>query len=186
MKKIHWIIAIVVALIALTVEGAFYYFSHRGQDALTEGQAIRILQDSYPELTDYPSDTLPPRSIRSEADGEGWYVAFVQEGSGRPMLGAKCFHVSADESVRATGEFQPSRAVSDFAIKNCAELPEQKPANRPAIVDFFACSDYCPEPEEEYMVKVYEGVTEEAECEELGGILDSMTGWGTTYYCRVK
>lgn len=57
---------------------------------------------------------------------------------------------------------------------------------KPAIVDFFACGDYCPEPREQYMVKVYAGITDPVECQKIGGRLSSFVGWETTYYCAVE
>lgn len=57
---------------------------------------------------------------------------------------------------------------------------------KPPIVDHFACSDYCPGPKEQYMVKVYQGITDETECAKLGGQPSSYTGWGTTKICLIK
>jgi hypothetical protein len=58
-----------------------------------EREAIRIVHNTYPELEVYPSDELPPRSIRTEKAPGGWYVAFIQEGSGLPILSAQCYYV---------------------------------------------------------------------------------------------
>jgi len=57
---------------------------------------------------------------------------------------------------------------------------------KPPIVDHFACSDYCPGPQEKYMVKIYQGVEDEGECRKLGGKPSSYTGWGTTKICIVE
>lgn len=54
---------------------------------------------------------------------------------------------------------------------------------RPAIVEVFACSDYCPGPEEQYMKRVYEGVSDEAECRALGGEPYTYHGWGQFTVC---
>lgn len=40
---------------------------------------------------------------------------------------------------------------------------------KPKIVEEFLCGDYCPGSAEQYMKHVYEGVTDENECRELGG-----------------
>lgn len=56
-------------------------------------------------------------------------------------------------------------------------------ADRPPIVEVFACSDYCPGPEEKYLKNVYEGVDDEATCLELGGKPHIYLGWGTYFIC---
>ncbi len=58
--------------------------------------------------------------------------------------------------------------------------------DKPPVVDHFACSDYCPGPREKYLVKIYEGVTDEDQCIKLGGEFRSYTGWSTNYICVVK
>ena len=55
--------------------------------------------------------------------------------------------------------------------------------SRPSIVDIFACSDYCPEPREKYMIKVYKDVSDKEECQKLGGRPSSFTGWTTHNIC---
>ncbi len=54
---------------------------------------------------------------------------------------------------------------------------------KPLIVDHFACSDFCPGPREQYMVKVYDGVTDPEACRALGGMPQTYTGWGTFRIC---
>jgi hypothetical protein len=70
---------------------------------LNERNAIELLQNTYPELRAYPSDELPPRSIRTEQTPDGWYVAFIQEGSGLPILSARCYFVGNDQVTMVTG-----------------------------------------------------------------------------------
>jgi hypothetical protein len=54
------------------------------------------------------------------------------------------------------------------------------------IVKVFACSDYCPGPEEKYIKRVYEGVTDVDECRKLGGKPYTYLGWGQRSVCEVK
>jgi hypothetical protein len=54
---------------------------------------------------------------------------------------------------------------------------------KPRIVTRFACSDYCPGPKKQYMVKVYEGVEDKEECEKLGGKHVTYYGWGKFDIC---
>lgn len=57
---------------------------------------------------------------------------------------------------------------------------------KPPIVDHFACSDYCPGPEEQYTKKVYEGINNELDCEKVGGTPYTYTGWGTVTICLAE
>jgi hypothetical protein len=97
-------------------------------------EAISILKASYPEFEGYPNDNLPPQSILTEKAEQGWRVAFVQEGSGVPVIGAKCFLVNDNKSTQHTGDFKPASAEdADFYINNCssyglAELPPEPSA----------------------------------------------------------
>jgi len=91
------------------------------QGMISEGEAIRILTNTYPDLCAYPSDGLPPRSVRTEQAPEGWYVAFIQEGSGLPILSARCYYVDNDRTTRLTGMVNQSIMVlpQDFSPRWC-------------------------------------------------------------------
>lgn len=82
---------------------------------IEQGEAIRIVQAACPDLLAYPSDGLPPRSIRAERSANGWHLAFIQEGSGLPILSARCYLVTDDRAIIATGRIDQSLMV----------LPEQ-------------------------------------------------------------
>ena len=73
-----------------------------------------------------------------------------------------------------------------IAIAGCARDLADEDRERPEIVEVFACSDYCPGPEEKYLKRVYDGVTDEEECRELGGRLYTYIGWGEHTVCEVK
>jgi hypothetical protein len=120
MRKNQYLYIILLTVLLLVV-GSIFYLTNSGKNSLTESKAISILKTAYPEFNSYPNDNLPPQSIRTEKDMNGWYVAFVQEGSGRPILGAKCFFVNNDESIRPIGEFNPSIEDIDFSIKTCTK-----------------------------------------------------------------
>jgi hypothetical protein len=83
---------------------------------LTRESAIGLVKAKYPELVGYPSDGLPPRSIGSEDSSEGWYLAFIQNGSGRPILSARCFLVSDEGNVTPTGQYEPHSMPELLAI----------------------------------------------------------------------
>lgn len=68
----------------------------------------------------------------------------------------------------------------------CVSETGTESSDTPKIVDVFACSDYCPGPEEKYVKRVYDGVTDEGECRKLGGKLYTITGWGKRTICEVQ
>jgi len=83
--------------------------------------AIRIVQNTNPDLMAYPSDQFPTKSIRTEKAPDGWYVAFIQEGSGVPIISAQCYYVGNDKKVRPTGLVNHSIMVQlqDFSAQKC-------------------------------------------------------------------
>ena len=118
MKKNQYLY-IVLLLIVLVLVGYIIYSNNSNNSNLIESEAISILKNAYPEFENYPNDNLPPQSISTEKDADGWYVAFVQEGSGRPILGAKCFFVQNDKTIRILGEFNPKIGDIVFSLKTC-------------------------------------------------------------------
>ena len=67
----------------------------------------------------------------------------------------------------------------------CVSESEPEVPERPAIVEVFACSDNCPGPEEQYIKRIYEGVSDEDECRRLGGEPYTIFGWGQRTICEV-
>ena len=114
MDKKHAIILFSIGIAAIII--AAYIFLPKSGSGLARDKAIDILKTEYPEFNDYPSDTLPPKDIAAEQGADGWHVAFMQLGSGRPMLSAKCFLVKNDGSIIKTGEFNPGMDSNVFEI----------------------------------------------------------------------
>lgn len=85
-----------------------------GDQAISEEEAISLIKKQYPQLQDFPSDSLPPKIIRSEKSSNGWYVMFETQGSGRPIIEAKCFFVDNVKTVTQIGEYKPE--VGDMKI----------------------------------------------------------------------
>lgn len=50
--------------------------------------------------------------------------------------------------------------------------------------EFFACSDYCPLPQEQYMVKAYKWIKNPVLCYALWGKPGTVYGWGERDYCE--
>jgi len=105
-----FIVFVVVMLVAvlILVEG--------NKNGLTESEAISLLKAAHPEFKNYPNDNLPPQSIQTKQASKGWYVAFVQEGSGRPILEAKCFLVTDDKNITCIGEYVPKVGEDRFDL----------------------------------------------------------------------
>lgn len=115
-KNRHLWIAGFAAVMLIVV----FCLTNANENRLTESEAISVLKTAYPEFRDYPNDNLPPQSIRTEKGANGWHVAFVQEGSGRPIIHASCFFVKNDKSIRQVGNFSPvSMGDIDFSLKTC-------------------------------------------------------------------
>jgi len=66
---------------------------------------------------------------------------------------------------------------------SCAGAPEEVSDDKPAVVDVFACSDYCSGPAEQYRKRVYAGVSDAGECQELGGQPYTYVGWAEHTVC---
>ncbi|HJW65863.1 MAG TPA: hypothetical protein VJ507_03670 [Candidatus Bathyarchaeia archaeon] len=109
MKKIQKISVLALVVVMLVAVSIFYLVRNKTNTDLTESEAISLLKAAYPEFKTYPNDKLPPQSIQTRQAMNGWYVAFVQEGSGRPILEAKCFLVTVDKTITSIGEYAPSR-----------------------------------------------------------------------------
>jgi hypothetical protein len=111
-QKIGILAVIVIVLVAISI----LYFFNNSKIALKESEAISLLKEKYPEYKNYPNDHLPPQSIQTKQTSNGWYVAFVQEGSGRPILEAKCYFITDDKSIIFIGEYLPKVGEDRFGL----------------------------------------------------------------------
>ena len=88
---------------------------------ISEEEAISLIKKQYPQLQDFPSDGLPPKIIRSEKSTYGWYVMFVTQGSGIPIIEAKCFLVDNARIVYQIGKYENTGDMkNDLSIKTCS------------------------------------------------------------------
>ena len=71
-------------------------------------------------------------------------------------------------------------------IVACAGDPVDAELEVPEIVEIFACGDYCPGPEEKYLKRVYDGVTDEEECRKLGGKPYTWIDWRQKWVCEAR
>jgi hypothetical protein len=115
MKKYQIIVFIAVVFVMLMAVPV-YYLTSSNKSSLSESEAISLLKAVYPEFKNYPNDNLPPQSIQTKQAVNGWYVAFVQEGSGRPILEAKCFLVTSDKTLTSLGVYAPKVGEDRFDL----------------------------------------------------------------------
>lgn len=88
---------------------------------ISKEQAILLIKNQHPKLQDFPSNGLPPKTIHAEKSGVGWHIMFETQGSGVPIIEAKCFLVDGDGTVVATGEYKNSGNLKQIlSIKICS------------------------------------------------------------------
>jgi hypothetical protein len=86
-----------VALFVVAIAIALFYMSgvdDQTSSGISKSAAIELVKTNFPELKDYPSTNFPLKAIAAEKDTSGWRISFILEGSGRPVLAARCFLVS--------------------------------------------------------------------------------------------
>ena len=118
------ILTITIVFLILLSAGFVVWFifapKSSGHETIDEATAVQIIKSQFPEMKGYPRDQLPPTSIRTEKSEDGWYVAFVQEGSGVPIIEARCFLVKNDKSILQRKYIpQDSERVGEFSVKEC-------------------------------------------------------------------
>jgi len=90
------------------------------EQMISEEGAISLIKKQYPQLQDFPSDGLPPKIIRSEKSNYGWYVMFETQGSGIPIIEAKCFLVDNAKIVYLIGKYKNTGDMkNNLSIKTC-------------------------------------------------------------------
>lgn len=112
----------VVCLVILTL---LYFATREEKKGFSTGNEVTAyLQTKYPELLT-TSGGLAPRTVTIEKVGTDWYVAYVQNGSGRPILSARCFHVTNDASVSEQNyAVPPGDTSTKFSAKDCKTIQE--------------------------------------------------------------
>jgi hypothetical protein len=103
------------------VEVRTWWDTYGKQGLPDERDAIRIVQETWPDLRDYSPGHLTLKTIGTQKVPDGWYVAFIQEGSGVPIISARCYHVGNDLTVRQAGQLNHSTMVQrgDFSPVTC-------------------------------------------------------------------
>ncbi len=122
-NKILILISILIALFCLGI--GYWFFGHKFSTSKTisESTAIETIKNKFPELKEYPNDKLAPKSIKTEKARDGWYVAFVQEGSGRPIISATCFFVDNNKNIMSMKTYTPGveeDSAAEFSPRTCS------------------------------------------------------------------
>ncbi len=73
--------------------------------------------------------------------------------------------------------------IEKSEVRNINPEDVNSSQEKPQIVDHFACSGYCPMPDKDYWVKIYEGIKDKDECLKLGGRTATYYGWGEFHIC---
>ena len=137
MNKKLYIVVFVLALIGV-VSFVLEYTSYRGgEKVVTQEAAINSVIELYPELAIYKTTSLPPSSIEAKETSEGWYVAFIQSGSGLPgILNAKCYQVYNSKSVILVGAYirQGDEIAQDIVLETCKPIFDQ--STTPSILPY--------------------------------------------------
>ena len=133
-------IFLVLALVAFVVLSVNLYvvLSSKTLKVLSEDDAIDIMLIEYPKLAEYQTTDLPPSSILSKQRRDGWYLGFIQRGSGVPgILDAQCYFVNNDKTITVIGEYtrESEAVVQEIALETC--LPgvsvSEAPPNTPEV-----------------------------------------------------
>jgi hypothetical protein len=98
-----------------------WWEKYGSEQVLDEATALTLARNRSPGLSAYPSGEFPVKTIRTEQAAGGWYVAFITEGSGVPIVSAECYFVGNNQSVRATKSVEGSLMVNpaDFSAQAC-------------------------------------------------------------------
>lgn len=132
------LLMLISIFIVLLCAGFSYWFISKSK-TISEATAIEIIKNKFSDLKEYPSNQLPPKSIKTEKANDGWYVAFIQEGSGKPIIGAKCFFVNNNEDVVEIDKFDSSinNNTLNISPKTCkSTLPKDNQTEKPTPSSF--------------------------------------------------
>jgi hypothetical protein len=141
--KLTIILAIAAAIILICVSATVLYFawnSIKNSTPLTEKDAVTAIQNKYQELKGYPSDSFSLRSIVTEKADDGWYVAFITNGSGVPIIKAQCFLITNNYSMTQK-EYNPQEQLlnGEFSAKDCRPLGTPRSGDSCVVEN---CHDY--------------------------------------------
>lgn len=137
--KVRAFISICILLAVISAVAGFVLYVFHAQDQKSKEEAISLIQRTYPELLGYPSDNLPPRLIKAEKADDGWHVAFIQNGSGVPIIRARCFLVSNDVVISESSYNANGEVGINFSAKTCTMTADATNTNTGLINQSQTC-----------------------------------------------
>jgi hypothetical protein len=123
-------LAFAVVIIFVVVVG-FTLLHTSPPSTLSQSDATQAVLAVHPELAAYQTTSLPPSSIETQQAQDGWYVAFIQRGSGLPgILTAQCYHVSNAKNVTFVNQFSKdgNAVVESIDFATCAPTYAEEPS----------------------------------------------------------
>ncbi|MFA7286572.1 MAG: hypothetical protein WC052_02860 [Patescibacteria group bacterium] len=116
-------------LLVLAVAFSLAYFFTPKTGILNKEDAINAVIRLHPELEAYKTTSLPPSSIETKEARDGWYVGFIQSGSGVPgILNAKCYKVD-EKNVAPVGTYagDSTRTTKSIVLQTCEPVFAEQP-----------------------------------------------------------
>ncbi len=114
------LIAVIIVVLLFLIAG-YWYLKESKPTTISESVAIETIKKQFPELKAYPSNEFPQKSIKTEKAVDGWYVAFVLEGSGVPVVNAQCFLIKDNKSITPIEYTSQNNFNStEFSAKECS------------------------------------------------------------------
>ena len=90
---------------------------------IDEENALNAVKNQSAEVRAFLQDEnlrFVGKVIRTEKSGDLWYVAFIQPGSGVPIISATCYSVNASGAITMTGSSDHPKVMPDkFSATGC-------------------------------------------------------------------
>ncbi len=131
MNKIALIVGTIV-LLAAAVGAVLFFRADATARIMAEEDAVETIIEVHPELETYKTTSLPPSSIITKQLGTGWYVAFIESGSGvSGILTARCYRVSETTRVEQVGTFTAERGqpAERMQLETCSPIFGEEPTS---------------------------------------------------------
>jgi hypothetical protein len=122
-KQLYIFVAIISVLLVLI--GLMVVLSGGNSKSLnvTEFSKRGLIETAYPEFKNYEfQDSFAGKVTMYEQVGEDYYMAYVENGSGVPIVAATCFKVDADLKVTKIGTYPDpldTQSYQTIDLKTC-------------------------------------------------------------------
>lgn len=116
---------LIMVAILVAVGSLIYFSNQKNNPLINQEQAIDAVIKLRPELASYKTTSLPPSSIEAKQTASGWYVGFIQSGSGiNRILNAKCYRVTNAKDIKevvlvGTYQGQSDKTAQSIELETC-------------------------------------------------------------------